>query len=628
MSGFPPPNSPKKELDNYLVSPFSLDESAEDEQSQSDIQKSQSGYIGQNNQTSSNANKPSSPRLTSRNSQSQLKPELPDPSALAKENQQQSHTSPVVTIRTNEKGVQPSSSPPRDLPPQITQIKTGRAGTTNAYPASPRATTTTANTTTTTTTTTKKSVSGDASIQSGENKSKTASFSYRLPELEGVKGKRIISYSKLAKQLIYADSQNYKKSLKGSSIDSILRGKVWLKIETDNEGKSVDQPDEENVISQFTEPFMTHYFDTPAMKENLDQVTENYKEKANEAQELYKKIGAHNFNRNDDVSRLMQPIIAPLTGYIFGEKNAIKTSKMPAPVLAAMLALDEEVQLWSQENGSGDADELARARRNALKGIFGVRAFIPDYAIGLSQDETVDEGHYRPLVGFLMAYLNKNFDEFLDSVLNCSEEDRDFIKRQAAIVESRPVLPKSEREKLDQTKEKLQAKKPSSLFHRLKDAMGGVASKTDRNEVTSPRRELQRRGTLDREVETASIRELKSPRSAVDDKKNQGLEQASGREIKKTRERQHVLNEYLKKLDLNSVKNLPELGDILRGINGKIKSASANEYKNFTTDPDRFFHNFLQTMISDIQAKGELPSEGLQKYYLELSAKLGIDGSE
>jgi len=136
-----------------------------------------------------------------------------------------------------------------------------------------------------------------------------------------------------------------------------------------------------------------------------------------------------------------------------------------------------------QKNGGDNPNELLLARKNALIGIFGVRAFLPDYATNLLQDVAAPKGYYQPLAGFLMAYLNKRLEQFVDSVMGCDGKQRELIKRQAEIVESRPVLPKSELEKIDQAKERFQSRKPSSLLVRLKDTVEGIGNKAEKSGV-------------------------------------------------------------------------------------------------------------------------------------------------
>lgn len=664
MSGFPPPSPRKNLLDNPLVSPFSLDESSEEDKTTSNVQTSETGSGEESNSDTSTGDISTSPRLVSRPSQSLMNARPTASSEIDDGSPPQSHTSPVVTSRSIGDEVQQASVPPADLPPPPPQLTIGqsaaqtldgdpgavtttaawlssasqiplRSVTTTTTPTGQKlpttlTTTTTSTTTTTTTTpiTTRVIVGSSASTSSDNGKGKTTESNYRLPELEGIKGTRVIHPVQLAKQLVYAESFGYNKPLKGANVDSIFRAKVWLKVQTDENGKSITQPEKENAISQFSEPFMKHHFDTPALKTALNQVTQNYKKQADAAIKLYNEFEPPEFNKNKKSGDLMRPIIAPLIEHIFGKENNLQTSGMPLPVLAAMLALDEEVQVWYKKNGGNDPDELLRARKNALTGIFGVRAFIPGYAVQLHNDKTVAEGHYRPLTGFLMAHMNRNYQQFLDSVLACPKEERDRIKREAAITESRPVLHKTEREKIDQAKELFQKRKPSSLLVRLKDTVDSIVKSTEKNEPTSPRRGLQRRETVDKDTQFAQDKEPKSPRSLGNAQKNLGAENAETREKKKTRERQAVLDTYLKSRKLTIVKDLTELADVIRGINKKIGNASSEEYRSFRSDPDRFFQGFLKDLIADIQAKGAVPSPALQKFFIQLSEELGISDSE
>lgn len=641
MSGFPPPPPTKKSPDNVWISPFSLDETSEDEKTQQSKQTGSAKQNTQGSQSDSTSAQPKGPWLRSKPSQALLSSPAPADTKNPEDHEPINHTPPKLSPRGNSSRPDQATTPPADSPPPP-PLSSLEATQTNAHPgfstgsppsanaqqagggaairASSTTTTTTTNTTTTTTTTTTTATS--------KNSRKDESHDYLIPELGGVMGKRIIGHALLAKQLVQAESRGYVTPLKGAKIDALLRGKVWLKEEFTEEGKTITQTDDQNAITRFCEPFMKHYFDTPLMEKNLNQVTKNYKQQAAEANKLYQELGVQGFNRSEKVQELMKPVIAPVVDYICGPDNDIQSSKMPAPVLAAMLSLDEEIQAWYEKNGGNDAAELLLARKNALTGIFGVRAFAPNYAIDLSSDQEVPQGYYRPLTGFLITYLNKHLDKFLDTVINCPKGQRELIKREALIAESRPVLPKSELEKIDHAKERFQSRKPSSLLIRLKDAVEGIGNKAEKSEMTSPRRELKRQETVSKGTHPPDDKDPKSPRSAEERKKILGEENAEAREIKKARDRQAVLNQYLKNMKLNSINNFIELGDILRGFKQKIVDASSGDYKKFKENPDLVFHKFLENFIAQTQGKGTQPSSALQKFYLELSNKLGIDDSE
>ena len=642
MSGFPPPPPPDKNLHSLFKSPF-LEEDSDGEQKEKSHNQTasvqQTTSCQQNTQGDQSANastKSKGPWLSTKPSQSSLSP-LGSGETTKADNQQQQHTAPKVSPRGNGGGLQQTTSPPADLPPALPptialpQTNTNQGASQGSLlsplpKASNKTTVTGSATTTNTTTTTTKTTT--TTTTTTKNSGKAETHSYLIPELQGVTGKRVVGHALLAKQLIQAESHGYTETLTGGKVNSILRGKVWLREERDDAGNTIPQDENQNAIIRFCEPFMRHYFDTPAMRKNLRQVTENYNKEANSARKLYGELGAHSFNRNEEVQKIMSPVIAPIVDCICGKDNTMQSSEMPATVRAAMLSLDEEVQKWYKTNGGNDPNELLLARKNALIGIFGVRAFLPDYATNLLKDENVPEGHYQPLAGFLMADLNKRLNQFVDSVISCPAEQRDLIKREAVIAESRPVLPKSELEKIDQAKERFQSRKPSSLLVRLKDAVEGVGNKAEKSVVASPRRELKRHGTISKESPVSDDQEPKSPRSAEGSKKNLGEENTDAREIKKTRNRQTVLNDYLKTLKLHTIKDLHELADILRGFKEKIVNSSAAEYKNFKNEPDRFFHSFLREFVVHIQSKGANPSRALMKYYIELSGKLGLDDSE
>ena len=620
MSQFPPPKLPEKLWDTPFASPFAQDDDSKDEKSKGNTEKSEAATTGasqssaERHPTSWDSATPSSPRIRTKPSQTALEIHHRDQPDTASKRVENSHTAPTLSPRRGDDGPRQASAPVQ--PVTIASMSATKASTTHSTAGNTKTTNTTSRTTATTVTT-----------NTGQS-SKTFT-SYLLPQLQEIRGKRILGYELLAKQLIFAESCGYQEPLAGSKVDSILRGKVWIREKKDISGHETPLTDADNAIIQFAEPFMAHYFDTKVMSGRLAEVTENYHGVAKTARALYQQ-NAYNFGKDEAVKKLMEPVIAPVVDYICGEKNTIASSKMPAPVLAMLLSLDEEVQEWYKKNGSNDPAELLKARQKALISFFGTRSFMPDYSNSLlTPKEGTPEGFYQPLTKFLNTYLNTRLEAFLKTVIDCPKDVRDRIKREAHIVESRPVLPKSEKGKIDENIERFHQRKPSSLGLRLKDAFGSVLKPADKSEVTSPRRAVQHGRVLDKETEPVDDKAPVSPRSAFNTRKTLDGNESEARATNNARKRSAAVHKYLMQdLSLSQSKELAELGDILREFNQAITKGSDKDYKSFKQNPDLSFYEFLKGFIERLQQSNVEPSTGLQRLFLTLGGKLGLDDSE
>ncbi|MGB4344897.1 MAG: hypothetical protein WBJ21_00710, partial [Burkholderiaceae bacterium] len=373
--------------------------------------------------------------------------------------------------------------PPADTPPPLPNSSRNfgnashSSNTSNPSNSSNHSawTTTTTNTTATTTTTSTNSTSTTTKVAAGRT-------SYLLPELAGGNKKKILDPTLLAKQLIAGESQNYNRTLSGSAVPTLLRQAIPMKEKLPD---VVEIPADENAITVYLEPFMNHYFDTPAVNEKLQAIQHGYEQKQPEIQAMYDNEGARNFSRSDKVKTVMLPIISPIVKFICGEKNSLASSGLPKPVLELMLAVDEEVQIWFAKNGNGNAEDLKTARQNALKSFFGTRSFMARFTLDLAKDKNKPDRFYTPLVGYLNTYLNVQIEDFVASMMSCTPEQRAQIKKEAKIITSRPMLAEKEQKALDANKDRVLNRKPTKLINRFNDALD-IKPKSGSEAPTSP----------------------------------------------------------------------------------------------------------------------------------------------
>jgi hypothetical protein len=456
----------------------------------------------------------------------------------------------------------------------------------NSRHASPSVTTTASTSTTvmstgTTTTTT--------ATNSSQQAVKSERKSYVIPELAGKNRKAILEPKLLAKQLMIAESWNYERPLKGSVIETILRQKVALNEKFDNEKI---QPGED-AIEVYLEPFMNHFYDTPSVNQKLKDIQESYERQQAEIAPVYANSGGGNkFARSEEGKKLMLPVIAPIIEFICGKNNSVETCGLPKPVLAMMLAVDEEVQKWFAKSGTGNPEDLKTARENALKSFFGTRSFMAKFTIGLSMNKAKPDGFYRPLVSYLNTYLNIQIDDFVQSLMNCKDETKKQIAKESQLIMSRPVLAKTKQQQLlDNTTHSVLNKENDKSVSTGKEALNSKP-KSDRDTLVSPRRQYFSGVTKEDEANRANLI---------------------------SRKKQTAVIEYLDTLKLSQYEDFSEKGEVILGFNRHVQAASREDYRAFKENPNDFFFQFINAFGMNKRLKLEPTSPALRELVEDVS---------
>lgn len=227
----------------------------------------------------------------------------------------------------------------------------------------------------------------------------------------------------LARRLIQAESQNGMVRLEGQKVTAILRERVEL--------------DGVNIIEKELKPFMKQHFETPAIQERLDAVTQAFHAIQPQIAEFYANLGGKDFARDPKVMALMEPVTAPLMDFIFGKDRMISSSGLPTAVVALFWAVDDQIVAWFTANGSGNPVDLNEARHNALVSFFGTRSFMADWTIKLKSTAGKAGNFYTPLIGFTNTYLNLKLRPFTQQLMDCEPEKRSMLLKQKAIISSR-----------------------------------------------------------------------------------------------------------------------------------------------------------------------------------------------
>lgn len=412
----------------------------------------------------------------------------------------------------------------------------------------------------------------------------------------------IMKPAELAKLLVAADSMQYQTHLSKSKADSMLRANTQILGSLNKDAEPV------NVNDTYLVPFMKKYFDTPGVIKMLDAVLENYCEQSDQIHALYKKTGnARDFARSDEAAALLVPLIKPIINFICGKDMSLESSGFPKPVLELMLAVDEEIIIWFEKNGSGDPADLDTARKNALTSFLGTRSFMGPWTTSLTDDRSKPDRFYQPLVGYLNTYLNLQIKNFTSKLMNATPEQKRIISKQAAIIDSRAASSGSKSSAaVNALAEKLrEPEKPEK-----KGGFLNFFKKEEKAEVTSPR------GKKETEV-------MHSPRRQL--KRGDTLQESANREVTLEKNRSKFIAQFSRTYKLEQ--NL----DFLRHFKESVLNMERAQYKDFKADPLKYCITCLEAytmrfLVRDGSTQTQISA--LISLSLELASAVGKDSSQ
>ncbi len=407
--------------------------------------------------------------------------------------------------------------------------------------------------------------------------------------------------AELAKLLVAADSMQYQMPLSNSKAESMLRGNTKILGSSDKDAEPV------NVNETYLAPFMNKFFDTPGVIKMQNTVIENYTKQSDQIHALYKKIGdARNFARDNEAAALMEPLIKPIINFICGKDISLESSGLPKPVLELMLAVDEEVIIWFNKNGMGDAEVLDKARQNALTSFFGTRSFMGTWTISLNSDKSKPDRFYQPLVGFLNTYLNLQITNFASKLMYATTEQKRVISKQAAIIDSR-VAPSGNKSAVAVNSSAEKIREPEKT-----EKKGGFLNffkKEEKAEVTSPR------GKKETEV-------MHSPRRQL--KRGDTLQENANREVTLEKNRSKFIGQFSRTYKLEQ--NL----EFLLHFKQSVLSMEREQYKIFKADPLKYCINCLDAyttrfVVRDSSTQTQISA--LMNLALELATAVGKESN-
>lgn len=230
----------------------------------------------------------------------------------------------------------------------------------------------------------------------------------------------------LAKHLIQAESDNGKLKLEESKVAKILRETVKL--------------DGVNIIEHELKPFMKQHFENNPLETKRNEVAQAYSEMQPQIATLYADAkGGKDFAKDPKAVALMEPVIVPIMDFLFGKDRTIMSSGWPNAILELFWAVDDEIVVWFNKNGSGVAADLQLTRQNALISFFGTRSFMPAWTLELTVGGGKPPQFYNPLLSFTNSYLNFKLTDFAQQIMDCDDsKKRKQLLRQKELVSRRP----------------------------------------------------------------------------------------------------------------------------------------------------------------------------------------------
>lgn len=235
----------------------------------------------------------------------------------------------------------------------------------------------------------------------------------------------IVSGSDLAELLICFQSCGYKKSMAGSTIDSILRLGMTVKDFPDpnNPEKTINV----NIIEKVSEPFIKKYYDTPEMAELRIAAMQKYDEGNLKIPEELKKNNASDLRGVKEYSVAMRPLVKMVSKKIMGETMNLSVAPMHNEVKELLKGIDACVIKWSNASGGIDKEKLILARKSAISAYIATRSFMKIWIDVFAKDAELKR--YVHMTSYLTTMLTTRSDKFFYSVMsNAVDQDNEQIK--------------------------------------------------------------------------------------------------------------------------------------------------------------------------------------------------------
>ena len=583
---------PRINLDKLRQQDFTESSATENSNSTEVTEESSSTDVTEESSHDSSQGKKSDakPRMSTTTSQ-------PDKNSFASSSSLASHRNTGrTTDRTTEKSsaplLSPRTAPPGDNPPPLPQVPVSlrnsllTASTTASTATSTTTTLTSAHPNTSNSSTSSTNSRSSTSTSSTSTSSKVIVFKLPNPNI-------IMKPAELAKLLVAADSMKYTKCLVGSKIETILRSntKVVASSESNAEGVLINET--------YLKPFMSKYFETTGVIKMQNTIVNNYTDQSKTILDLYQEIGDGNkFSRSDKVAVIMKPLIAPAIDFICGKDMSLESSGLPKPVLELMLAVDEEVTIWFNKNGSGKPEDLLDARSNALTSFFGTRSFMGTWAVELSTDPSKPVGFYRPLTSYLNTYLNLQVKNFSLKLMGATAEQRKIVSKQASIIDSRTALARDKKAVRGESS----IEKFGEMEKTEKKGLLNFFNKEKNSELLSPRGK--------KETET-----LHSPRRQL--QRGETLQENASRDVTRTNNRKKFVKDFIATQNLKQ----KEIAKFLISFQKSVVELTREEYKACKADPLAYSLTYLRTYTNRLVTRGETPQSEIDALW-ELKDKL------
>ena len=237
----------------------------------------------------------------------------------------------------------------------------------------------------------------------------------------------IVSGADLAELLVCFQSCGYKKSMKGSDTDSILRLGMTVKDfpDPDNPGKTIDV----NIIEKVSEPFIKKYYDTPEIAELRIAAMQKYDEGNLKVPDELKKNNAKDIRDVKTYSDAMRPLVKMVSKKIMGETMNLSVAPMHNEVKELLKGIDACVIKWSKASGGIDKEKLILARKSAISACIATRSFMKIWFDVFADKNKPELKKYIHMTGYLTTMLTTRSDKFFYSVMsNAVDQDNEQKK--------------------------------------------------------------------------------------------------------------------------------------------------------------------------------------------------------
>ena len=193
-----------------------------------------------------------------------------------------------------------------------------------------------------------------------------------------------------------------------------LRGELQVSNFAASNGRTYDSV---NLIHTFLEPMAEGAFSTQECNELRKTLERNYLPVSSAMESAAKSMRPKEMQDSEKVKKFMDPVIEPLTKWVCGKNDNLKSSQLSEVWKSLMLGIDDAVVQWAKNIQSTDMKKIKRLRSDAMVALLSTRGLMTVWAEKLKTfggAKGIDIGKFTSYVN---SYFSHRANKFITDIM-------------------------------------------------------------------------------------------------------------------------------------------------------------------------------------------------------------------